>query len=64
MNTDAPSPTPSSERAQPQVQTGALSGGQPGQGVNTSASKPGQQNADAATAEGVEYRERNERPDR
>ena len=46
------------------VQTGALPGGQPGYGVNTSSSAPGQSNVDAAVAEGVEYGKKNERPDR
>jgi len=45
------------------VQTGALPGGQPGQGVNTSASEPGQSNVDAAQAEGTEYG-RKDRPRR
>ncbi len=54
----APQPrptTPSSDkqRGQP-IQTGALSGGQPGQGVDTPSSK-GQSNVDAAVAQGVEY---------
>lgn len=35
------------------VQTGALSGGQPGQGVNTSSSADGQSNVDAVEREGV-----------
>lgn len=46
------------------VQTGALSGGQPGEGVNTSSSPSGQSNTDAATAQGVEYGAKNERPSR
>jgi hypothetical protein len=46
------------------VQTGALPGGQPGRGVNTSSSAPGQSNVDAAVREGVEYKRKNERPDR
>ena len=37
------------------VQTGALSGGQPGEGVNTSASRPGQSNMDAAVRQGTAY---------
>jgi hypothetical protein len=45
----------SGEHAAPPVQTGALSGGQPGQGVNTSSSPAGQSNVDAAAAQGVEY---------
>jgi hypothetical protein len=47
-------PSPSERRGQP-VQTGALSGGQPGQGVNTSSSPTGQSNVDAAARQGVEY---------
>ena len=45
------------------VQTGALPGGQPGQGVNTSSSPPGQSNVDAAVRQGVEYgkNDRNQR---
>lgn len=60
MNTN-PSPhgkpdasSPSERRSQP-VQTGALPGGQPGQGVNTSSSPTGQSNVDAAVRQGVEY---------
>jgi len=49
---DAPSP---SERRDPSVQTGALPGGQPGHGVNTSSSSTGQSNTDAAAQQGVEY---------
>jgi len=49
---DAPPP---SERRDPPVQTGSLPGGQPGVGINTSASPTGQSNADAAEAQGVEY---------
>ncbi len=37
------------------AQTGALPGGQPGQGVNTSTSPAGQSNMDAAVQQGVEY---------
>ena len=44
----------SDSHSQP-VQTGALPGGQPGQGVNTSSSPPGQSNVDAAVRQGVEY---------
>jgi hypothetical protein len=51
---DAPSPN---EPGNKPVQTGALPGGQPGQGVNTSSSPTGQSNVDAAVAEGVEYGE-------
>ena len=52
---DKPDPSPPSEgRGQP-VQTGALPGGQPGQGVNTSSSPTGQSNVDAAARQGVEY---------
>ena len=53
-----PDASPQDERAARPVQTGALSGGQPGVGVNTSSSEPGQQNADAAEAEGIEYGEK------
>jgi len=60
MNTNSSPPrqpdTPSSsERRVPPVQTGSLPGGQPGVGVNTSASPTGQSNVDAAEAQGVEY---------
>jgi hypothetical protein len=60
MNTNPSSPRQpeapsSSPRRDPPVQTGALPGGQPGVGVNTSASPPGQSNVDAAEAQGVEY---------
>jgi hypothetical protein len=60
MNANQPPPrqpdTPSSsERRAPPVQTGSLPGGQPGVGVNTSASPTGQSNVDAAEAQGVEY---------
>ncbi len=58
---DAPSP---GKGGKPPVQTGALPGGQPGHGVNTSSSAPGQSNVDAVAAEGVEYGKKNERPDR
>jgi hypothetical protein len=44
-----------SERRGQLVQTGALPGGQPGQGVNTSSSPAGQSNVDAAVRQGVEY---------
>jgi len=47
-------PSQSDRRGQP-VQTGALPGGQPGQGVNTSSSPTGQSNVDAAVRQGVEY---------
>ena len=69
MNTNPSSPAKpdaspsSSERRGRTVQTGALSGGQPGQGVNTSSSPAGQQNVDAAHAEGVDYG-KHERPRR
>ena len=60
MNTN-PSPqdqpdasSPSGPRREP-VQTGALSGGEPGQGVDTSSSPTGQSNVDAAVRQGVEY---------
>ena len=46
---------PSSTKPQTRaVQTGALSGGQPGQGGDAPSSK-GQSNVDAAVAQGVEY---------
>ena len=46
---------PSADKPQDQaIQTGALSGGQPGQGADTPSSK-GQSNVDAAAAQGVEY---------
>ena len=60
MNPNPSSPSqpdkssPGARRDQP-VQTGALPGGQPGQGVNTSSSAPGQSNVDAAVAQGTEY---------
>ena len=44
-----------SERRSQPVQTGALPGGQPGQGVNTSSSPTGQSNVDAAVRQGTEY---------
>ena len=50
-----PDAAPPSGRPDAPVQTGALPGGQPGQGVNTSSSAPGQSNVDAAAAQGVEY---------
>jgi hypothetical protein len=56
---DAPSPD---ERRAPPVQTGSLPGGQPGVGVNTSASPAGQSNVDAAEEQGVEYGKDNLRP--
>ena len=46
--------SPCGSRDKP-VQTGALPGGQPGQGVNTSSSPTGQSNVDAAVRQGVEY---------
>ncbi len=58
--TTTPSPQDkagTSTRARP-VQTGALPGNQPGQGVNTSSSAPGQQAMDAAVGQGVEYGEK------
>ena len=54
--------SPSERRGQP-VQTGALAGGQPGEGVNTSSSPTGQSNVDAAARQGVEYG-RNDRKQR
>lgn len=50
-----PAATAADERRAPPVQTGSLPGGQPGVGINTSASPTGQSNADAAEAQGVEY---------
>lgn len=60
MNTTPASPgnldnSPAAAPAARPVQTGALAGGQPGQGVNTSSSKAGQSNVDAAAAQGTEY---------
>jgi hypothetical protein len=49
---EEPSPGESRDES---VQTGALPGGQPGQGVNTSSSPAGQSNVDAAVRQGVEY---------
>jgi hypothetical protein len=46
--------SPSAGDGEP-VQTGALPGGQPGEGVNTSSSPTGQSNVDAQVREGVEY---------
>lgn len=43
------------EREDQAVQTGALSGGQPGQAVNTSSSPSGQSNVDASLEQGTEY---------
>jgi hypothetical protein len=68
MNTNSSShgkpdaPSPDARRGQP-VQTGALPGGQPGQGVNTSSSPTGQSNVDATARQGVEYG-KNDRPPR
>jgi len=66
MNTNSSSqgkPAASSpgERRDEPVQTGALPGGQPGQGVNTSSSEPGQSNVDAAVQQGVEYGDKDQR---
>jgi hypothetical protein len=52
---------PQDERRTPSVQTGALPGGQPGHGVNTSSSEPGQSNVDAAARQGTEYGRRDDR---
>jgi hypothetical protein len=68
MNSNSSSPgkpdtsSPRERRDQP-VQTGALPGGQPGQGVNTSSSPTGQSNVDAAVQQGTEYgkKDRNQR---
>jgi len=58
-----PDRTSPDRRPDPPVQTGALPGGQPGQGVDTSSSAPGQSNVDATIREGTEYGE-HERPKR
>jgi hypothetical protein len=50
-----PDPSSPGEHGSGPVQTGALPGGQPGQGVNTSSSPTGQSNVDATVREGVEY---------
>ena len=50
-----PATSSPSERGSQPVQTGALPGGQPGQGANTSSSPTGQSNVDAAVRQGVEY---------
>jgi len=67
MDRTSPPPTPpspaTSQRPGVPVQTGALPGGQPGQGVDTSSSAPGQSNVDATIREGTEYGE-HERPKR
>ncbi len=55
MTTTPASPANLDKASTRPVQTGAQSGGQPGQGVNTSASKPGQSNMDAAVGQGTEY---------
>jgi hypothetical protein len=52
---DKPAASSPSQHDDPPVQTGALAGGQPGQGVNTSSSPAGQSNVDAAARQGVEY---------
>lgn len=67
MNSSPSTPRPSAaptadERHAPPVQTGSLPGGQPGVGINTSASPTGQSNADAAEAQGVEYGKDHLRP--
>ena len=62
--TPSPQGKPTPESPTRRVQTGALSGGQPGEGVNTSSSPAGQSNMDAAVAQGVEYGKKNERPAR
>ena len=54
-------PSPDERSARP-LQTGALPGGQPGQGVNTSPSAPGQSNVDAAFEQGTEPGKSNLRP--
>jgi hypothetical protein len=50
-----PDVSSSSDNRGESVQTGALPGGQPGQGVNTSTSPTGQSNVDAAFRQGAEY---------
>jgi len=50
-----PEASPPSGRPPEPVQTGALPGGQPGQGVNASSSAPGQSNVDAIERLGTEY---------
>jgi hypothetical protein len=50
-----PDPSSPDERGGRPVQTGALPGGQPGEGVNTSSSPTGQSNVDATVQQGVEY---------
>ena len=57
-----PKASPPSERDGRPVQTGALPGGQPGQGVNTSSSPTGQSNVDAAVRQGVEYGKNDRHP--
>ena len=52
---DKPNASSPAERDYQAVQTGALPGGQPGQGVNTSSSPTGQSNVDAAVQQGTEY---------
>ncbi len=56
---DAPSGDGTNDRP---VQTGALSGGQPGQGVDRSASPRGQSNVDASVEQGTEYGNRHRDP--
>ena len=51
----SPNASSPAERRDQAVQTGALPGGQPGQGVNTSSSPTGQSNVDAAVQQGTEY---------
>jgi hypothetical protein len=53
-----PNESPAAESRDQAVQTGALPGGQPGQGVNTSSSPTGQSNVDAAVRQGTEYRKK------
>ena len=50
-----PDASPTTQRGDRAVQSGALSGGQPGQGINTSSSPAGQSNADAAARQGTDY---------
>jgi len=56
-----PPPSPAQRSGQP-VQTGALPGGQPGVGANTSPYETGQSNVDASVQQGTEYGKDNLRP--
>ena len=59
---DKPGTTSPADHSNQRVQTGALSGGQPGEGVNASSSAAGQQNVDAAAGQGMEYGEKALKP--